>query len=434
MTLSTRIPLNRKKSQSIYDRSYGVIPGGVNSPVRSFPGLTQTPLVAERGSGDKVTDYDGYTYIDYCGSWGALIHGHAHPKIVEAASNRLAMGSSFGMTTAIEAQIAESIVEYVPGIEKIRFVSSGTEATMSVIRLARGYTGRDLIIKFIGNYHGHSDTFLVQAGSGLTLLTPASSSAGVPEDFVKHTLCLPYNDMESCRHILRTRGHQIAAVILEPIAANMGLVLPSQDFLSMLREETEKQGTLLIFDEVITGFRVALGGAAEYFGILPDLSCFGKIIGGGFPAAAFGGRADIMEWLAPLGPVYQAGTLSGNPVAMAAGLQSIQLCMENNFYQTLEEKTALLTDPIQRFIEEKGLDLCLHRVGSLFTLFFGKREINHFDDAKGCDVQRFNRFFQKLFQKGIYLAPSQFEANFVSSAHTMESLVYTRDCILEALL
>ena len=288
-------------------------------------------------------------------------------------------------------------------------------------------------IKFVGNYHGHSDSFLVQAGSGLVHLTPTSSSAGVPQEFVKHTLCLPYNDIEACREIFRTKGNQLAAVILEPIAANMGLIMPSREFLLMLKEETQKQGALLVFDEVITGFRVALGGAAEYFEITPDLSCFGKIIGGGFPAAAFGGRAEIMEKLAPLGPVYQAGTLSGNPVAMEAGYQSVSLCIEKDFYQTLQEKTALITDPIQKLIEEKDLNLCLHTVGSLFTLFFGKREVRDFNDVKGCDLSQFNRFFQTLFQKGIYLAPSQFEANFISAAHTNESLLYTRDCILELL-
>jgi glutamate-1-semialdehyde 2,1-aminomutase len=433
MSALMQIPLRRKKSEEIFKRSCEVIPGGVNSPVRSFPGLAQTPLVAETGYGDKVVDADGYTYIDYCGSWGALIHGHAHPRIVEAASKRVAMGSSFGMTTAIEAKLASLIVELLPAVEKIRFVSSGTEATMSAIRLARGFTGRDLIIKFIGNYHGHSDSFLVQAGSGVANLSPTSSSLGVPQEFVQHTLSLPYNNVEMLREIFRKEGSKIAAVILEPIAANMGLITPSIEFLTSLREETEKQGALLIFDEVITGFRVALGGAAEYFDLCPDLSCFGKIIGGGFPAAAFGGRAEIMEKLAPLGSVYQAGTLSGNPVAMAAGYESVSMCVEEGFYQTLEEKRALITDPIQHLIQEKDLNLCLHVQGSLFTLFFGKREIGHFGDVKECDLNQFNRFFQKLFQKGIYLAPSQFEANFVSAAHSIESLIYTRDCILETL-
>ncbi len=426
--------LARDESARIYQRSCQVIPGGVNSPVRSFPGLNQTPLVAASGKGDLVFDVDGNPYIDYCGSWGALIHGHAHPLIIEGAARRMALGSSFGITTAIEAQVAELLVEHLPGIEKIRFVSSGTEATMTAIRLARGYTGRELFIKFSGNYHGHSDPFLVQAGSGVSTLTPTSSSAGVPLEAVKQTLCLPYNEIDLCRKTLRERGAQIAAVILEPIAANMGLVEPSHDFLSMLREETARCGALLIFDEVITGFRLALGGAAEYFGITPDLACYGKIIGGGFPAAAFGGRAEIMDRLAPLGPVYQAGTLSGNPVAMEAGYHSVKLCTAPHFYQTLEEKTRLITDPLQQSIDRHGLNLCLHQVGSLFTLYFGMREVRHFDDVKRCDISRFNRFFQSLFQKGIYLAPSQFEANFVSMAHTEEHLLYTRDCILEAIL
>lgn len=427
------IPLHRENSDRIFKRSREVIPGGVNSPVRSFPGLSQTPLVAESGIGDLITDADGFQYIDYCGSWGALIHGHAHPQIVEAVSKRVAKGSSFGITTEIEANLAALIVELVPSIEKIRFVSSGTEAAMSAIRLARGYTGRDLIVKFSGNYHGHADSFLVQAGSGLVHLTPTSSSAGVPHEFVKHTLSIPYNNIEVCRALFREKGNQIAAVILEPIAANMGLIEPCPEFLTMLREETEKAGALLVFDEVITGFRLALGGAAEYFDLTPDLSCFGKIVGGGFPAAAFGGKKEIMDKLAPLGSVYQAGTLSGNPVAMEAGYQSLLLCMEDNFYQTLQEKRAFLTDPIQAFIEEKNLEACIHTAGSLFTLFFGRRKVENLEDAKGCDLEKFNQFFQTLFQQGIYLAPSQFEANFISAAHTEEHLLYTRARILETL-
>lgn len=428
-----KVDRERKRSAEIYKRSCEVIPGGVNSPVRSFPGLEQTPMVVESGRGDTLTDVDGCTYIDYCGSWGALIHGHAHPRIITATLKRVEQGSSFGITTAIEALLAELIVAHVPGIEKIRFVSSGTEATMTAIRLARGFTRRDLIIKFSGNYHGHADPFLVQAGSGVLQLNPTSSSAGVPQDAVKHTLCLPYNDKEACQRAFNDYGDKIAAVILEPIAANMGVVKPSRAFLSMLREETEKHKALLIFDEVITGFRIAAGGAAEYFGITPDLACFGKIVGGGFPAAAFGGRREIMEHLAPLGSVYQAGTLSGNPVAMEAGYQSVSLCLAPGFYQNLQEKTDIITQPIRELIEKKELNLCLHQVGSLFTLFFGKREIHNLEDVKGCDVERFNRFFQTLFQQGIYFSPSQFEANFISSAHTTENLIYTRDCILDFL-
>ena len=428
-----KVKLKRDESERIYRRSCEVIPGGVNSPVRSFPGLNQTPLVAASAHGDIVVDVDGNEFIDYCGSWGALIHGHAHPKIIEAASARLKLGSSFGLTTAIEAKLGEWAVEHLPGIEKIRFVSSGTEATMTAIRVARGFTGRNVIIKFTGNYHGHSDAFLVQAGSGLVELGATSSSAGVPKECVQHTLCLPYNDSEACRKAFQIHGQEIAAVILEPIAANMGLVEPSHAFIHMLREETRKWGALLIFDEVITGFRVAIGGAAEYFGVTPDLACYGKIIGGGFPAAAFGGRAEIMNVLAPLGPVYQAGTLSGNPVAMEAGYQSVSLCTEPNFYQTLKEKTDLITQPILELIEKNDLNYCLHQVGSLFTLFCGVKEVHSFDDVKKCDSALYNKLFLQLFQQGIYLAPMQFEANFVSMAHTTEHLIYTRDCLLEAL-
>lgn len=428
-----KVELKREESERIYRRSCGVIPGGVNSPVRSFPGLNQTPLVAASASGDTVVDVDGNAFIDYCGSWGALIHGHAHPQIIAAASARLQLGSSFGLTTAIEAQLGELAVEHLPGIEKIRFVSSGTEATMTAIRVARGFTGRDVIIKFAGNYHGHSDAFLVQAGSGLVGLGATSSSAGVPKECVQHTLCLPYNDIEACCKAFHDYGNEIAAVILEPIAANMGLIEPSYAFIQMLREETSKCGALLIFDEVISGFRVAMGGAAEYFGVTPDLACYGKIIGGGFPAAAFGGRAEIMDVLAPLGPVYQAGTLSGNPVAMEAGYQSVSLCTETGFYQTLQEKTDIITQPIRALIEKNDLNFCLHQVGSLFTLFCGVREVRSFDDVKKCDTSLYKQLFLQLFQQGIYLAPMQFEANFVSMAHTQEHLCYTRDCILEIL-
>lgn len=417
---------NRNKSEEIYRASCGVIPGGVNSPVRAFPGLDQTPMVVESGYGDTIVDIDGNSYIDFCCSWGALIHGHAHPLVVEEVQKRAAMGSSFGITTVVEAKLAKMIVEHVPSIEKVRFVSSGTEATMSAVRLARGYTKRDLLIKFVGHYHGHADAFLVQAGSGAANL---SSSAGVPQDFVKHTLCLPYNDFEAIEEAFRAHGERIAAVILEPIAANMGLVAPKEGYLEFLREKTRGVGALLIFDEVITGFRVALGGAQELYGIEPDLTCFGKIIGGGYPAAAFGGKAEIMDFLAPLGPVYQAGTLSGNPVAMEAGLQTLYLCGAPGFYQKLDEMTSLLTDPIREAIADK--EMCLHQAGSLFTLFFGKRSVENIDDVKQCDASAFARYFHMLFERGIYVSPSQFEANFVSSAHSRESLEKTRDFIVE---
>lgn len=410
----------RTKSEEVYKASCQVIPGGVNSPVRSFPGLRQTPLVVESGYGDKIVDVDGNTYIDFCCSWGALIHGHAHPRIVEEAQKRVAMGSSFGITTAVEAKLASLVAEHVPTIDKVRFVSSGTEATMSAIRLARGFTGRDLIVKFAGHYHGHADTLLIQAGSGAIHLP---SSAGVPQDFVKHTLNIPFNDFEACLEVFYSYGDRIAAVIVEPIAANMGLIPPKEGFLEMLRDVTQKKGALLIFDEVITGFRVALGGAQEFFGIEPDLTCLGKIVGGGFPAAAFGGRADVMEKMAPNGPVYQAGTLSGNPVAMEAGIQALTLCAQPGFYQTLEEKTTLLTEPIRELIEELDLNMAMHQIGSLFTLFFGKRKLENLEDVKGCNEEIFIRFFHTLFEQGIYLSPSQFEANFLSMAHQPESLI-----------
>ncbi|MCH9626623.1 MAG: Glutamate-1-semialdehyde 2,1-aminomutase [Chlamydiales bacterium] len=415
-------------SQEIYHASCQFIPGGVNSPVRAFPGLNQTPLVVQSGQGDTILDVDGTTYIDFCCSWGALIHGHAHPAIVEVAQRQVAKGSSFGITTEVEAKLAHLITESVPSVEKVRFVSSGTEATMSAARLARGFTKRDLLLKFAGHYHGHADSFLIQAGSGAAHL---ASSAGVPEDFVKHTLCLPYNDFDACREVFQTYGERIAGLILEPIAANMGVIMPKEGFLEMLREETQKVGALLIFDEVITGFRVALGGAQELYGIEPDLTCFGKIVGGGFPAAAFGGKAEIMDHLAPIGAVYQAGTLSGNPVAMEAGLQALKLCAAPGFYQTLQEKTDSLTAPIRAVIEEGGLKMRLHQVGSLFTLFFGGHPIHTIEDVKRCDQTAFVRFFQALYEQGIYVSPSQFEANFLSSAHSDTSLNYTRECMVE---
>ncbi|MCH9611040.1 MAG: Glutamate-1-semialdehyde 2,1-aminomutase [Chlamydiales bacterium] len=397
-----------------------MIPKGVNSPVRSFPGLDQTPLVVESGYLDTIVDADGHRYIDYCCSWGALLHGHANPLVTEGAQKRCAMGSSFGITTEIEMRLAKKVVQLVPAIERVRFVSSGTEATMTALRLARGFTGRDKILKFTGNYHGHSDALLVQAGSGAAHL-PAS--AGVPEDFVKHTLVAPFNDVEKTRAILRE--NKLACVIVEPIAANMGVVPATQEFLEMLREETKSQGALLIFDEVITGFRVALGGAEELYGIRPDLVCLGKIVGGGFPAAAFGGRADIMEMIAPLGPVYQAGTLSGNPVAMEAGYQTLCLAERDGFYEELEERANVITKPLADFLGKEGIEASINQVGSLFTLFMGKRSVNCFEDAKGCSG--FEELFGFMFQGGIYISPSQFEANFVSSAHSQESLEKTRD-------
>ena len=427
--------LLRPYSEDIYNRLCKVIPGGVNSPVRAAKSINQLPLVIERGVKDLIYDVDGHAYIDYCGSWGALIHGHANPTILDAAKKRMDMGTSFGISSSIEEQIAYKVISIMDSIEKIRFVSSGTEATMSAVRLARGYTGRDTIIKFSGNYHGHADQFLVQAGSGVFGLTPTSSSAGVPADSVKHTVCLPFNDIETCRNYLRNSKHssEIAAVILEPIAGNMGVVAATQEFMFMLREETQKIGALLILDEVITGFRVALKGAQYLYGVKPDLTCLGKIIGGGFPAAAFGGRSDIMDCLAPLGTVYQAGTLSGNPVAMEAGLQALKLLEVPGFYEELERKTAIITEPVKEAIHKKNIPACIQQVGSMFTLFFGRREVNSMEEAKHLDTEKFAKFFRYLFDQGIYIPPSQYESWFVSAVHEERHLEKTRDAILKFL-
>lgn len=365
-----------------------------------------TPLIAARGQGPYVWDADGHQYIDYCNSWGSLILGHAHPAVVQAAVEQLKNGSSFGMATPYEEAIARKICHHLPSIEKIRFVSSGTEATMSALRVARGATGKPTVIKFIGNYHGHSDGLLVRAGSGVLELNPEASSKGVPIDFVKHTLCLPFNDLETCCQVLRSRD-DIAAVILEPIAANMGVVPGNRDFMEMLREETARKGIVLIYDEVITGFRVGLKGAQGYYGITPDMTCLGKVIGGGFPAAAFGGRADLMNHLAPLGEVYQAGTLSGSPVAMCAGLATLQELEKPGFFEDLEKKTTQLVNALRETIPGH-----VTQVGSMFTPFFN-------------DPGRYAHFFKHLFAHHVYFAPAPYEANFLSSAHTQDDLEET---------
>lgn len=421
----------RKKSEALFEKACKVLPGGVNSPVRAFFGLDMTPLVVERGAGDTIWDADARSYIDFCGSWGSLILGHVNPEVRDAAIHQIERGSSFGITTAIEESLATRITQHLPSIEKIRFVSSGTEAVMSALRVARGFTGRDLIVKFDGNYHGHADHLLIGAGSGVSYLPPGS--AGVPEEMVRFTRSLKYNDVEGVRKFL-SENDNIAAVILEPIAANMGLVPASIEFLQMLREETKRAGILLIFDEVVTGFRVGLQGVQGLYGIQPDLTCLAKIIGGGFPAAAFGGRREIMDKLAPLGDVYQAGTLSGNPVAMRAGLAVLDQLERPDFYKELERKTRAFIAPIAELIKKKGIRAHLAQEGSMFCLFFGVESVRSRDDLKGLDHALFKRFFTFLFEKGIYLSPSPYETCFISSAHTEEHLKYASDQISAFLL
>ena len=423
---------SRIQTKKIFENLCECLPGGVNSPVRACSEMGQLPMVVDHAFKDTLVDVDGCSYIDYCGSWGALIHGHAHQGILDAVQKRMAKGTTFGITTAIEGALAKEILGIVDSMERIRFVSSGTEATMTVARLARGFTKRDVIIKFNGNYHGHADFFLVQAGSGVFNLS-SSSSAGIPEDIVKHTLSLPYNDIEACKNVFQHPDYKdrIAAVILEPIAANMGVIPATHEFIRFLREETKRIGALLIFDEVITGFRIGLKGAQEYFNVKADLVCLGKIIGGGFPAAAFGGRKDIMDHLAPLGPVYQAGTLSGNPVAMEAGFQALRLVQQEGFYEELQRKADMLIQPIQKAIRNKGLEACIQHVGSMFTLFFGKKEVRNREDVRQTNSEMFARFFRYMFDHGVYIPPSQHEAWFISQAHTDENLIKTRDLALD---
>lgn len=422
----------RVRSEEIYKRSCGVFPGGVNSPTRAFRNLGMTPMIVSSGAGDRIWDADGQSYIDYCGSWGALILGHAHPRVVQAACEQIGKGSSFGITVEAEERLAAQIISSVPTIEKLRFVTSGTEATMTAIRLARGYTGRPKIIKFSGHYHGHSDSLLARAGSGALMLNATSTSKGVTPGTIADTICLNFNDASQIRTFFRESplAAEVAAVILEPIAGNMGVVLPEPGFLQLLREETKRVGALLIFDEVITGFRVGLPGAQGLYSIRPDLSCFGKIIGGGFLVAAVGGRADIMDCLAPIGEVYQAGTLAGNPVAMVAGIEVIQCLKEPHFYETLKEKTNRLTGPIRSALLRLNRNGCIQQAGSMFTLFIGPRQVLSSDDLVSLDSERFARLFRYLFEKGIYIPPAQQEAWFVSSAHSDENIDTTAECVV----
>lgn len=412
-------------SATLFSRAQQVIPGGVNSPVRAFKGVGGTPVFIEKAKGAYVFDTDGKQYIDYVGSWGPMVLGHNHPAILSAVIKTAENGLSFGAPTPLEIELAELVCQLVPSIEMVRMVSSGTEATMSAIRLARGYTKRDKIIKFEGCYHGHSDSLLVKAGSGaLTLGQP--SSPGVPEDFAKHTLTCEYNNIDSVKQAFAQYPNDIACLIIEPVAGNMNCVPPKSGFLQALRELCDQYGTVFIIDEVMTGFRVALGGAQQYYGVTPDLTTLGKIIGGGMPVGAFGGKKEIMQYIAPTGPVYQAGTLSGNPIAMAAGLACLNELKKAGNEQRLAQLTETLAQGLKALAQKHKIPFVINYVGGMFGFFFTQlSEVSSYQDVMQSDVARFNQFFHKMLQQGVYLAPSAFEAGFMSLAHSEQDIERT---------
>lgn len=408
-------------SAQLFAQAKTLIPGGVNSPVRACRSVGCDPLFVAEASGCMITDVDGNRFIDFVGSWGPMILGHAHPEVVEAIRRTASQGTSFGAPSPLEVELAAQVCDAVPSIEKVRFVNSGTEATMSAVRLARGYTGRKVVVKFDGCYHGHADSFLVKAGSGvLTLGIPGSP--GVPDDIVKNTISIPYNDEAALDQTLRNPELDIACVIVEPVAGNMGVVPPSPVFLAKLRQLTKELGIVLIFDEVITGFRLSLGGAQQYFGIMPDLTCLGKIIGGGLPVGAYGGKREIMELIAPDGPVYQAGTLSGNPLAMAAGLAMLNVVKQPGFYEALEEKSAWFAAEFAAVAAALPIPIILNRVGSMMTCFFAAEPVTDFQSALRADTARYGRYYRQMLAGGVWLAPSQFEAAFISAAHNRDHL------------
>tara|TARA_R110001592_G_scaffold322098_1_gene600953 strand:- start:362 stop:1642 length:1281 start_codon:yes stop_codon:yes gene_type:complete len=406
------------KSEELFADAQTVIPGGVNSPVRAFKGVSGTPIFFERGEGAYLIDADGKSYIDYVGSWGPMILGHANPQVIEAVQKQLTQGLGYGAPTAIETRMAKKVCALMPSIEKVRMVSSGTEATMSAIRLARGFTGRDKIVKFEGCYHGHADSLLVKAGSGaLTLGVP--NSPGVPASIAEHTLTLSYNNAEQVKALFAEMGDQIAAIIVEPVAGNMNCILPISGFLETLRECCDAHQSVLIFDEVMTGFRTALGGVQTVYQVKPDLTTLGKVIGGGLPVGAFGGRADIMDAIAPTGPVYQAGTLSGNPLAMAAGLAMLEAVSQPGFFDDLGKKTAKLVNGLKELADQAKIPFTFNQLGGMFGFFFTEEpRITTYEQVMACDQERFKKFYHGMLAEGVYLAPSAFEAGFVSSAHS----------------
>lgn len=415
MSNKTDSNLQLTRSRALFAEAQQLMPGGVNSPVRAFRGVGGDPVFIERASGPYLFDVDGNRYLDYVQSWGPMILGHGYPSVLQAVTEACANGFSYGAPTAAESELARLVIESVPSIEMVRFVNSGTEATMSALRLARAYTRRNKIIKFSGCYHGHADMLLVQAGSGVATMG-LPDSPGVPAETTSNTLIAPYNDAGAVEELFRTYPNDIAAVIVEPVAANMGLVLPGPGFLEGLRRLTQEYGALLIFDEVMTGFRVALGGMQERVGITPDLTCLGKIIGGGLPVGAYGGRREIMELVAPVGPMYQAGTLSGNPLAMAAGIATLKELRKSGQYAEIERKSRLLGDGLAQAIQQAGVPAQLVRIGCMFTIFFTTQPVHNYADAKTSDTARFAQFFWSMLRQGVYLPPSQFEACFVSLA------------------
>ncbi|WP_348827340.1 glutamate-1-semialdehyde 2,1-aminomutase [Halomonas sp. RT37] len=419
-------------SAELFEQACRHIPGGVNSPVRAFKGLHRPPVFMESAKGAYLFDVEGKRYVDYVGSWGPMITGHADPDVLGAVRERLDKGLSFGTPTAVETTMAELICEIIPSIEMVRMTNSGTEATMSAIRLARGFTGRDKIVKFEGNYHGHSDSLLVKAGSG-ALTHGEPSSPGVPAALAEHTITLSYNDIDEVERCFEEIGSQIACIIVEPVAGNMNCIPPSADFLKTLRQVCDRHQSVLIFDEVMTGFRVALGGAQAHFGVTPDLTCLGKIVGGGMPVGAFGGSREIMSELSPLGPVYQAGTLAGNPLAMAAGVALLTKLKEPGFHKALAQRVETLCNGLESRAREAGIDMITQRAGGMFGVFFtAQSSVENFAQATACDADAFRRFFTAMLEQGVYLAPSAYEAGFMSSAHTPEDIQVTLDAAEKA--
>lgn len=416
------------KSIALFDQAKSLMPGGVNSPVRAFKNINGSPIFFEKAQGAYLFDADGNKYIDYIGSWGPMIMGHSHPEIVNAIKNQAELGTSYGAPTSLESNVAELIIKNVPSIEKIRMVNSGTEATMSSIRLARGFTNRDKIIKFDGCYHGHVDSLLIKAGSGvLTFGLP--DSPGIPEDLAKHTITCPYNDSAAFIEVFNSVKDELAAVIVEPIAGNMGFVPGTEEFLQTLRSYTESNNSLLIFDEVMSGFRVSLGGAQEIFNITPDITALGKVIGGGLPVGAFGGKKEIMDYLAPEGPVYQAGTLSGNPLAMAAGSTLLNLLIDNNPYKKLEERAKLMLEGMYEIMSSAGIPFSTNQIGGMFGFFFSEELPSNIDDVSKTNDQTFSMFINACIKNGIYFAPSKFEAGFISSMHNNKEIDETLDAV-----